>query len=145
IKTKLSHEDAFSKYLIGQGAKINKPYGWQIKILSPESFLRKIGPVLEKRLTESKFRGLTRMLKMNFWKYELGLWFEDGKLVKVEQTSDAGRILGMNPYATIQLFLGFRSREDLEYAYPDFYVRDGLGELIDVLFPRKPGYIHYCY
>ncbi|TFH15724.1 GNAT family N-acetyltransferase [Candidatus Bathyarchaeota archaeon] len=145
IKTKLSHEDAFSKYLIGQGAKINKPYGWQIKILSPESFLRKIGPLLEKRLTESKFRGLTRMLKMNFWKYELGLWFEDGKLVKVEQTSDAGRILGMNPYASIQLFLGFRSREDLEYAYPDFYVRDGLGELIDVLFPRKPGYIHYCY
>ncbi len=145
INTKLSHEDDFSRYLIGLGAKVNKSYAWQVKILDPESFLRKLGPLLEQRLMDSKFKELSKVLKMNFWKYALEVTFEEGKLLEVKQISDAGRVLGLNPYASIQLFLGYRSREDLEYAYPDFYVRDGLDELIDVLFPRKPGYIHYCY
>jgi hypothetical protein len=105
----------------------------------------KLGPALEKRLAESKFRGLTKELRMNFWKYALNLVFEDGKLVSVDTVTEAGRDLGMNPYASIQLFLGFRSREDLEYAYPDFYIRGGNEELIDVLFPRRHGYIHYMY
>ena len=145
IKTKLSHEDAFSKYLIEKGAKINKPYGWQVKIMNPEGFLRKLAPAMEKRIAGSEFKGLTKTLKMNFWKYAYEVSFEEGKLVNITKITEAGRILGMNPYASIQLFLGYRSRKDLEYAYPDFYVRDGLDELIDVLFPRKPGYIHYCY
>jgi predicted acetyltransferase len=145
IKTKLSHEDTFSKYLIGLGAKVNKPYAWQVKILDPEGFFRKLGPLLEKRLMGPKFKGLNKVLRMNFWKYALEVTFEDGKLVGVKHISDTGRVLGLNPYASIQLFLGYRSREDLEYAYPDFYVRDGLDELFDVLFSRKPGYIHYCY
>ncbi|MCW4012878.1 MAG: GNAT family N-acetyltransferase [Candidatus Bathyarchaeota archaeon] len=145
IKTKLSDEDAFSKYLIGLGAETIKPYGWQIKLLDPRSFIEKLGPVLEKRLAESEFKGLTKELRMNFWKYKIKLDFKDGKLVSVEHVSEAKRVLGMNPYASIQLFLGFRSREDLDYAYPDFYIRGGNEGLIDVLFPRKPGYIHYCY
>jgi predicted acetyltransferase len=145
VKSKLSHLDAFSQYLVKLGAKTNKPYAWQVKILDMKGFLVKLGPVLERRLENSEFKGLTMELKMNFWKYALSLRFEDGKLVSVEEVSDAGRTLGLNPYAAIQLFLGYRCREDLEYAYPDFYVRDGLDALIDVLFPRKPGYIHYCY
>jgi len=145
IKTKLSDEDAFSKYLSGLGAEKIKPYGWQIKLLDPRSFLEKMGPALEKRLADSEFKGLTKELRMNFWKYKIKLEFKDGKLVLVEHVSEAKRVLGMNPYASIQLFLGFRSREDLEYAYPDFYIRGGNEGLIDVLFPRKPGYIHYCY
>jgi len=145
IKTKLSHEDIFSKYLKGLGAEQNKPYGWQIKLLDPRSFLEKLGPVLEKRLADSEFKGLTKELVMNFWKYVIKMEFKDGKLVSVEPVSEAKRVLGMNPYASIQLFLGYRNREDLEYAYPDFYIRGGNEGLIDVLFPRKPGYIHYCY
>lgn len=145
IKTKLSHEDYFSKYLIAQGATINKPYGWQVKLLDPQDFLWKMRPLFEKRLAESEYKGLTKTLPLNFWKYALSLEFIDGKLVSVEKISETGRVLGLNPYASIQLFLGYRSREDLEYAYPDFYVRGGNAELIDVLFPRRPGYIHYCY
>lgn len=145
IKTKLSHEDAFSKYLIGLGAEKNKPYAWQVKILDLKGFLRKLAPVLERRLKNSEFKGLTKMLQMNFWKYSLELRFEDGKLVSIEESSEPKRILGMNPYASIQLFLGYRSREELEHMYPDFYIRGGNGELIDILFPRSPGYIHYSY
>ena len=145
IKTKLSHIDDFSKYLISLGAKTNKPYAWQVKILNPRKFLEKLGPTLERRICASKFKGLTKELRLNFWKYALSLSFEGGKLVSVSDVAESGRSIGLNPYASIQLFLGFRSREELEFAYPDFYVRDGFESLIDVLFPRKPSYIHYCY
>ena len=55
------------------------------------------------------------------------------------------RTLGFNPYAFIQMIMGYKNREDLTSAYPDFWVRDGLDELIDVMFPKKHGYIHYTY
>ena len=145
VKTKLSHLDDFSQYLIGLGATVNKPYAWQVKILDIKSFLLKLAPVLGKRLVDSEFWELSRELKINFWKYALNLVFSDGQLVRVEEISDPGRKIGMNPYAAIQLFMGYRSRADLEYAYPDFYVRDGLEKLIDVLFPCRPSYIHFCY
>ena len=145
ITSKLSYEDAFSKYLFELGAESNKIYAWQVKILDPRGFLEKLGPALEKRLEGSEFKGLSKELRMNFWKYAISLRFEDGKLVSVEEVSEAKRILGMNPYASIQLFLGYRSREELEHMYPDFYFRKDHQQLIDVLFPRKPGYIHYCY
>ena len=145
IKTKLSHTDHFSQYLKKLGAKMNTPYAWQVKILNPVNFLRKLGPVLENRLEGSKFKGLSKVLKFNFWKYGISLSFEDGKLLDVKETTEASRNIGLNPYASIQLFMGYRSRVDLQYAYQDFIIRDEYEELIDVLFPRKPGYIHYCY
>ena len=145
LKTKLGHIDAFSRYLKGLGAELNKPYAWQVKLVNPKGFLEKLGPVLERRLENSEFKGLTDELRMNFWKYAVSVRFEDGKLVSVEEIPEAKRILGMNPYASIQLFLGYHTREELEYMNPDFYIRDGYDKLIDTLFPRKPGYIHYCY
>ncbi len=145
LKTKLSHRDAFSKYLKGLGAEMNKPYAWQVKLVNPKRFLEKLGPVLEKRLENSEFKGLTDELRMNFWKYAVAVRFMEGRLVSVEEVPEAKRILGMNPYASIQLFLGYHTREELEYMNPDFYIRGGYDKLIDTLFPRKPGYIHYCY
>jgi len=145
ILSKLSYEDEFSKYLFELGADKSKIYAWQVKILDPRGFLEKLGPVLERRLESSEFKGLSKELRMNFWKYAISLRFEDGRLVSVEEVPEAKRILGMNPYASIQLFLGYRSREELEHMYPDFYFRKDHQRLIDVLFPRKPGYIHYCY
>ncbi len=145
VLSKLSHEDEFSKYLSDLGATKNKPYGWQIKILDPQGFLEKLGSALEKRLLNSEYRGLTKELRLNFWKYKIMLSFKDGKLESAEYVDEAKRVFGLNPYASIQLFFGYRSREDLEYAYPDFYVRGGNDKLVDTLFPRRPGYIHYCY
>ena len=145
ILSKLSYEDAFSRYLLELGADRDKIYAWQVKILDYRGFLEKLGPVLEKRLNDSEFKGLSKELRMNFWKFAVSLRFEDGKLISVEEVPEAKRVLGMNPYASIQLFLGYRSREELEYMYPDFYIRGGNQKLIDVLFPRKPGFIHYCY
>lgn len=145
IMSKLSLEDAFMEYLVGIGAETGKIYAWQVKILDPRGFLKKLGPLFERRLENSEYKGLSKELRMNFWKYAISLRFEDGRLISVEEVPDAKRILGMNPYASTQLFLGYRSREELEHMYPDFYFRKDHQGLIDVLFPRRPGYIHYSY
>lgn len=146
LKTALSHEDAFSQYLIGLGAKTNTPYAWQVKPLDLFGLIQKLQPALERRLEYSEYKGLTKELRFNFFKFAVKMDFKDGVITELEKYyGEEKRTLGMNPYAFIQLILGYKGREELEKAYPDFWVRDGLDSLIDVLFPRKPGYINYTY
>jgi hypothetical protein len=41
--------------------------------------------------------------------------------------------------------MGYKSWRELANAFPDFWVREGLDDLVDVLFPKGAGYIHYNY
>ena len=146
LYTGLSHQDEFSRYLITQGANIIKPYAWQVKILDLTKFLTKIRPLLEFRIENSKFKGVSKELTMNFWKFAVKVKIDDGKVTDIEKVhGEEDRTIGLNPYAFIQLALGFKSRKELEEMYPDFRVRGDVGNLIDVMFPKQPGYIHYCY
>jgi len=146
LNTRLSHEDEFSKYLISLGAKTNKPYAWQVKILDLTKFIKKISPVLEQRIENSVFKGVGKELTMNFWMYAVKMKIEDGKVISIDKLyGEEDRSIGWNPYAFIQLALGYKSRKELEKMYPDFRVRGDVGELLDVMFPKQPGYIHYCY
>ena len=146
VTTKLSHQDKFSSYLISLGADTNTPYAWQVKILDFTKFLRKLGPVLEQRIENSEFIGINKELTMNFWKFAVKMKIEDGKVAGIEKMyGEEDRAIGWNPYAFIQLALGYKGRKELEEMYPDFRVRGDVGGLIDVMFPKQPGYIHYCY
>ena len=83
---------------------------------------------------------------MNFWKFAIKMEFQDGKMTDIEKVyGEEDRTIGWNPYAFIQLALGYKDRKELEEMYPDFRVRGDVGGLIDVMFPKQPGYIHYCY
>jgi len=146
MNTRLSHEDEFSRYLISLGAKINTPYAWQVKILDLTNFLLKMCPVLEQRIENSDFIGVSKELTMNFWKYAVKMEIEDGKVTSVEKVyGEEDRIIGWNPDVFIQLAFGYKGRKELEEMYPDFRVRGDVGGLIDVMFPKQPSYIHYCY
>ncbi len=146
LYTGLFHQDEFSRYLISLGANTNKPYAWQVKILDLAKFLTRLIPVLEQRIEDSEFKGVSKVLTMNFWKFAIKVRIEDGKVTDIEKVhGEEDRTIGWNPYAFIQLALGYKSRKELEEMYPDFRVRGDVGGLIDVMFPKQPGYIHYCY
>ncbi len=146
IKTAVSHDDEINRYLTRMGAKQNKPYAWQVKPLDLFKLMEKMKPAFEERIADSKFNGLTKELKFNFFRFAVRMDIKDGKIVEMEKYyGEEKRTLGFNPYAFIQMIMGYKNREDLMKAYPDFWVRDGLDELIDVMFPKKPGYIHYTY
>ena len=146
LKTGLSHMDEFSRYLISRGAKTNRPYAWQVKIIDLPGYISKIKPVLEQRIENSEYMGLSRDITINFWKYAVKMKIEEGKIVSIERTfGEKDRTIGLNPYAFMKLALGYKSRMELEKMYPDFRVQGNLGGLIDVMFPKQSSYIHYSY
>lgn len=146
LKTGLPHQDEVNRFLISLGAKTNKPYTWQVKILDLTNFLTKLIPVLEHRIEDSEFKSVSKDLAINFWKFAVSMKIEEGKIVSIEKVhGEKDRTIGLNPYAFIKLVLGYKSRVELEEMYSDFWVRGELGGLIDVMFPKQPGYIHYCY
>ena len=146
LKTGLSHLDEFSRYLISRGAKTNRPYAWQVKIIDLPSFISKIKPVLEQRIENSEYTGLSKDITINFWKYAVKMKIEEGKIVSIERAfGEKDRTIGFNPYAFMKLALGYKSRMELEKMYPDFRVRGNLEGLIDVMFPKQSSYIHYSY
>jgi len=146
LKTGLSHMDEFSRYLITRGATTNRPYAWQVKIVDLPGFISKIKPVLEQRIENSEYMGLSRDITINFWKYAVKMKMEEGKIVSIERAfGEKDRTIGLNPYVFMKLALGYKSRMELEKMYPDFRVRGDLGGLIDVMFPKQSSYIHYSY
>ena len=146
IKTALAHVDPISFHLKQLGAKVNKPYAWQIKPLDLFTLMEKMTPAFEKRLAESQFKGLTRELSFNFFKFAVKMAIVDGKIQDMEKYyGEESRNLGFNPNAFIQMLLGYKGWREQAEAYPDFWVKDNLDDLVDVLFPKGAGHIHYTY
>ncbi len=142
----LGYVDPLSELLVGLGAEQRLPYGWQVKIVDNVRLLEKIAPLLESRLADTRFSGLSERLNLNFRKFSVNIVFESGKVAGVSLSSDCSdRTIGLNPYVFPQLLLGYRCREELEHAYPDVRVAPSHRMLVDELFPRKPSYVHHVY
>ncbi len=142
----LGYMDPISKLLLEHGAEQSQPYGWQVKIVDVVRLLEKIAPLLESRIAGTKFSGLTESLNLNFRKFSVEMVFESGQFTGVSLSRDCNdRTVGLNPYVFPQLLLGYRFREELEYAYPDVRIAPSRRELVDTLFPKRPSYIHHVY
>ncbi|MCW4049858.1 MAG: GNAT family N-acetyltransferase [Candidatus Bathyarchaeota archaeon] len=142
----LGYLDEISMRLAELGGEQSHPYAWQVKILDYLELFRKLTPLLESRLRESKFSGLSETLNFNFRKFNIVVTFKDGVVESTELGYDnSDRTIGLNPTVFPQLLLGYRSREELEYVYPDFKIQETHKELTDVLFPKRAGYIHFVY
>jgi len=142
----LGYAEPLSELLASHGAEQSPPYGWQVKIVDLVRLLRKLAPVMESRLKGTGFDGLTERLNLNFRRFSVDLAFESGKVARVSLSGDCGdRTIGLNPYVFPQLLLGYRSRVELEHAYPDVRVAPSRRKLVDALFPRRPSYIHHVY
>lgn len=142
----LGYVNPLSELLVELGAERSQPYGWQVKIVDLVRLLEKIAPLLESRLAGTRFSGLGERLNLNFRRFSVDLVFESGKVAGVSLSSDCSdRAIGLNPYVFPQLLLGYRCREELEYAYPDVRIALSHRTLVDTLFPKRPSYIHHVY
>ncbi len=142
----LGYVDSLSELLAGLGAEQSMPYGWQVKIVDNVRLLEKIAPLLETRLAGTRFSWLSDRLNLNFRRFSVDMVFDSGKVTGVSLSGDCSdRAIGLNPLVFPQLLLGYRSREELEYAYPDVRVTPSRRELVDALFPKRPSYVHHVY
>jgi len=126
---------AFESYL----PRIRNPYAWYIRVPDQVGFLRCIAPALERRLANSVFPGYTGRLEISFYRDGLALVFDKGR-ISVEPwkpTPESGGAAGFPNLTFLQLVFGYRTLDDLKYAYADCWAReDGAEILLKALFPR---------
>ena len=127
--------------------RTNRPYAWYIRVRDIPDFVRHIAPVLEQRLASSPAAGHTGELKLSFSTDGLRLGFESGRLAVVDKWMATQRDSRLVPrerdtlipgLAFLKMLFGYRSLEDLEYAFPDCIVSSEEARgLLDVLFPKQ--------
>ena len=120
----------------------NKPYAWYIRVPEVQVFISHITPVLEQRLAGSILAGHSANLRLNFYRNNLCLSFDQGRLSKIEgykpeSVEDADALF---PDLTfLQLLFGYRSLKELDYAFADCYaLNEEAAVLLNILFPRCP-------
>ncbi len=118
------------------------PYAWYMRVPDLPGFLRHVSPVLEQRLAGSALVGHTGELKVSFYRSGLRLAFEGGRLVAVEPwqpTPEAGGNAAFPDLTFLQLLFGYRSLEELDYAFADCWTsNDEARALLQSLFPKQP-------
>lgn len=138
-----SFTDAMVKFC---GATKRRPYAWQIRIMDYSRLLRKMKPLLERRLAASPHCNLTEKIALNFYSFTIELDIINGIIRDVNFLKKCeNNNIRFNPFVFVQLALGYRNREELESIYPDFLVRQSHKSIVDTLFPRLPSYIHTEY
>jgi GNAT superfamily N-acetyltransferase len=117
-------------------------YAYYIRVPDLGAFLHRIRPVLEARLAASIAPAYSGELKISFYIQGLRLAFERGRLAAIEKWQPAPH--GQSGDAVfpgltfLQLIFGYRSLEELKFAFPDVIQRgDAARVLLNALFPKK--------
>jgi GNAT superfamily N-acetyltransferase len=122
------------------------PYAWYVRVPDVPRFLRHIAPALERRLLESPLGRYSGELHINLYRGGLRLVFEEGTMKLAESWRNPAystiEDAGFPPLVFLQLLFGYRSLDDLRYAFPDVrIVKDEAELVLKTLFPMKPSWV----
>jgi GNAT superfamily N-acetyltransferase len=117
------------------------PYAWYVRVPNLLAFLQHIAPALEGHLADSVAAYYTGELKLDLYRGGLRMVFDKGHLTLVEpwrppiykNTADAQ----CPALVFLQLLFGYRSLDELRYAFPDVQVAGEPEVLLKALFPKK--------
>jgi hypothetical protein len=120
---------------------VRRPYAWYVRIPDLPDFVRHVGLALERRLAESPLAGHSGEFKISFYRDGLRLAFEMGRLVGATPWLPARAEEGDAAFPELtflQVLLGYRSLDELQYAFPDCWVgSDAARALLNALFPKQ--------
>ncbi len=120
---------------------VRRPYAWYVRVPDLPDFVGCIGPALERRLAESILAGHSGEFKISFYRDGLRLVFEKGRLVDVAPWSPIPGDWGDAAFpglTFLQVLLGYRSLDELLYAFPDCWVGSDAGRaVLNALFPKQ--------
>lgn len=125
--------------------KQRRPYAWYVRVADLPAFLRHIQPVLEARLADSALAGYSGDLRLNLYRQQIRLAFQDGKLTAVgtyepRDVEDGGA--HFPDLVFLQLLFGRRSFDELTAAFADCYADSAVATvLLRILFPQRPSQV----
>jgi hypothetical protein len=113
------------------------------------ALLQALRPVLESRIADSPFAGMTRDIQLDLYRKRLRLHFEAGQLRQVSESpsgaSDGDVILRCPPLQSVPLVLGYRTWEELHTSHPDVSAPATWRLLTDTLFPKVRSFLYSPY
>lgn len=141
------------------GASAKPSYAWQIKLVNTIQFIKKIKTVLERRIMNSSYAGLTGTCHLNCYQFQIIISWKNGAITEINNnsTEEATYTLSIPDSLLTQLLLGFRSWRELQYVHPDVFPADQYlristnhpseqsGGFYDVLFPKLDNWINCEY
>ncbi len=145
VRLNLPGETTIMRAARSFGAHDLGTYAWQIHIPDMAAFLTAIGPVLERRIAESPFAGLSQQVHLCFYRDSVRLNFVAGRLTSIESAGPAEGDINFPPHAFIPLLLGHKTLDELHRAYPDLGVTPAFRLLIETLFPPMPSFLYAPY
>ena len=122
-----------------------RPYAWFIRVPDLPKFLRYIRPVLEQRLAASVLARHCGTCRVNLYRQQFTLVFENGKLKEVgtytaKWVEDGDIHLPGTSF--LQLIFGHATLDELNAVHADCYAKDPeAAVLFSILFPKKPSWI----
>jgi Acetyltransferase (GNAT) domain len=121
------------------------PYAWYVRVPQLPLFIRRIAPVLERRLANSPLGSYSGELLLNFYRGGLRLVFEKGLLITSEDWQapiwNSKENAGFPPLVFLQLLFGRRSLNDLRFAFPDVWANEEVELLLQTLFPASSSWV----
>jgi predicted N-acetyltransferase YhbS len=147
IRLNLHQDSTASKMAMSMGAEQGKTYAWQIKIPNFIRLLKKMRPVLEKRVEASSFKNFSGTLRLNFYKTKLDLLWVEGRLENVLLgEGECKDTFSINADLLPILCLGHRTWREIKYIRPDISPSSGKSMLlIEILFPLRKSWIYEPY
>jgi len=126
------------------GAECERQYAWQIRVVDPADFIRRIAPALERRLAQSLVAGFSGNLNINLMLRLIRLRFKQGRLTSVTDEGDPQDHWAMRlpPLLLNQLLLGYRSYQEIMSCHLDASVRPVARQLVHILFPKTESFIY---
>jgi hypothetical protein len=124
---------------------VREPYAWYLRLPDLLSFLNHIKPALEKRLAESIASGHSGEYLIGMYPKGIKLTLENGRIMFENWKPDHAEHgnAGFPMLTFLQILFGYRSFEELKYAFPDCWWSDHTTRMIiDILFPKKHSIVY---
>jgi hypothetical protein len=141
ITLSISEHTSIFKYIKSLGGEMVSGYGWQVKIPNLKNFISLIKNILENRINNSEFKGLTKTVRISNYSETILIGFSNGKIRKIEKVKEypEPKVTDlMIPEAILfKLILGDRNIDEINYIVKDAIVNISSKSLIETLFPKK--------
>lgn len=133
---------AFSR---SKGSKRIGDYQWQIKIPNLYRFMKKIKPVLEKRISNSIYNNETFSFKYHNFKEMLEFNIYNSKIDLKKLEFEPSFEVNITPQAEVKYLLGNDSYKELKKILPDIYIKRELLDLMNTMFPKTTRHFYHNY